>query len=221
MISVCFPSFSMNSLSTFWGNGCHRLNRIQSKDSSLSSMSSQHTSERALGGRTGSKNLLRLPGPLGPSGVPRKVCAGYCPASLSPNCPLCFSQFEWMFTFFPHLTWCEGSRWLSWLEWVPARLVTTQILFWGWGAASAGWIQVILPLGDKSDLTVTSTAKGMCDVSEQGLNSTVFLLLFLFLLQRIQGLGLPSWFSGKDSTLLMQVVWVWSLVRELGPTCHN
>lgn len=107
---------------------------------------------------------------------------------------------------FPHLRWCEGSRWLSWLEWVPARLVTTQILFLGWGAASAGWIQVILPLGDKSDLTVTSTAKGVCDVSEQSLNSAIFLLLFLFLLQRIQGPGLPCWFSGKDSALLMQVV---------------
>ena len=101
MMSVCFPSFSMNSPSTFWGNGCHRLNRIQSKGSSLSSMLSQRTSKRALGGRTGSKNLLRFPGQPGPSGVPCKVCAGYCPDSLSPNCPLCFSQFEWMFNFFP------------------------------------------------------------------------------------------------------------------------
>ena len=32
--------------------------------------------------------------------------------------------------FFPHLRWCEGSRWLSWLEWVPARLVTTHF---SWG----------------------------------------------------------------------------------------
>ena len=32
---------------------------------------------------------------------------------------------------------------------------------------------------------------------------------------------LPSWSSGKDTTVWMQGVWVQTLLRELDPTCHN
>ena len=32
-------------------------------------------------------------------------------------------------------------------------------------------------------------------------------------------LGLPWWYSGKDSTVSMQRAWVQSLVRELDSTC--
>ena len=35
------------------------------------------------------------------------------------------------------------------------------------------------------------------------------------------GLGLPWWFSGQDSPLPKLEAWVQSLIRELGPTCHN
>ena len=33
--------------------------------------------------------------------------------------------------------------------------------------------------------------------------------------------GIPWWSTGWDSVLPMQGTWVQSLVRELGPTCHN
>ena len=33
--------------------------------------------------------------------------------------------------------------------------------------------------------------------------------------------GFPRWSSGWHATLSMQGAWVWSLVRELDPTCHN
>ena len=34
-------------------------------------------------------------------------------------------------------------------------------------------------------------------------------------------LGLPCWSRGSDSALPKQGAWVWSLIRELDPTCHN
>ena len=156
----------------------------------------------------------RIPGTGEPGGLPSM-------GSLRVGHDWSDSAAVWVNVYFfspPEVVW--GVQ-VAQLTGMGASQAGDHTLFLGWGAATAGWIQIVLPLRDKSDLMVTSATKGMYDVNEQGLNSAIFLLLFLFVLPRIQGLGLPCWFSGKDSALLRQVVWVWSLVRELDPTCHN
>lgn len=54
MVSVCVPSFQINSPTTPWDNGCHWLNRIRwSKESKLFELLSHHIRERTLVGRAG------------------------------------------------------------------------------------------------------------------------------------------------------------------------
>lgn len=54
--------------------------------------------------------------------------------------------------------------------------------------AGAGWTQIILTLRDKSDLTVTSTAKGVCGFNEWGLDSAIFLVSVSVSLAEVQAL---------------------------------